>query len=205
MAEDRPLDDPIEAIKALKTELADVKSTLAAWAKRRPVGTIEIAYRSAEMPGTLFLDGSAYFRESLPELWAWANDVGAVGQPGGFGVGDGSTFFTVPDWQGRVMVGVGALGSQTYALGDVGGTAMQTLAEAQMPSHTHTMGSGGSHGGHFPGSQYLAVAGADYGLAAWNSGGSSAGSHTHSIGSAGSGQAFDNRPPWVAAQYVIWA
>lgn len=39
---------------------------------------------------------------------------------------------------GRVIVGTGTLGSDTYALGATGGSARHTLTEAEMPSHYHS-------------------------------------------------------------------
>lgn len=40
--------------------------------------------------------------------------------------------------QGRVLIGVGTLGADTYAAGATGGASTVTLSAAQMPSHTHT-------------------------------------------------------------------
>jgi len=40
--------------------------------------------------------------------------------------------------QGRVLIGVGTLGADTYAAGATGGESTVTLSAAQMPSHTHT-------------------------------------------------------------------
>lgn len=39
--------------------------------------------------------------------------------------------------QGRTLIGVGTLGSDTYAAGDTGGAARVTLTTAEMPSHNH--------------------------------------------------------------------
>ena len=39
--------------------------------------------------------------------------------------------------QGRTLIGVGTLGSDTYAGGDTGGAARVTLTTTEMPSHNH--------------------------------------------------------------------
>lgn len=53
--------------------------------------------------------------------------------------GDGSTYFNLPDLQGRVPLhaGTGA-GLPSYALGQKGGSATYTLTQNELPSHTHT-------------------------------------------------------------------
>lgn len=216
MSDDRDLDDPAEAIKSLRADLADMKSTLLARAQQRPTGTVEIALRSAPQAGTLFLQGQTLSRTTYGDLWDWANSVGAV-VTGGFGVGDGSTTFTLPDLRGRVIVGVGTLGADTYALGAQGGTAKPVMTEAQMPAHNHplyggggTADWGGNHIGHFPGGQVIVAAGPDYGVAPWNSSGVWSENHQHSVqtevfsSDAGSSTPFDVRQPWAAWQYAIW-
>jgi len=40
---------------------------------------------------------------------------------------------------GRVIIGTGTLGSDTYTLLDTGGEARHTLTEAEMPNHSHLM------------------------------------------------------------------
>jgi microcystin-dependent protein len=39
--------------------------------------------------------------------------------------------------QGRALIGAGTLGADTYAAGDVGGSARVTLTTAEIPSHAH--------------------------------------------------------------------
>ena len=50
--------------------------------------------------------------------------------------GDGSTTFALPNLQGKTMIHNDA----TYGLGQVGGTAENTLTESQLPSHSHDVG-----------------------------------------------------------------
>jgi microcystin-dependent protein len=208
MADERVVDDLPQTVGQLGKDLEDLRSTLLARMSRRPTGDVELTLRSTPKPGTLLLNGQTVNRVDYPDLWQWAQDQSLV-IAGLFTSGNGTTTFGLPDFRGRVPVGVGTLGSDTYALGALGGAARVTLTEAQMPSHSHSgdTSTNGSHGGHFPGSQYLAQAGPDFGLAAWNSGGSGNGNHSHSLNvdDTGGDQAHENRPPYLALNFLIWA
>jgi microcystin-dependent protein len=120
---------------------------------RRPTGDIEPTILSAAKPDTLLLQGQTVSRTTYAALWAWAQLNVLVGANLPFGVGDGSTTFTLPDFRGRVPVGAGTLGSDAYSIGVAGGAARVTLAANQMPSHTHSINftsgasSGHQHGG----------------------------------------------------------
>lgn len=50
--------------------------------------------------------------------------------------------------QGRTLIGVGALGSDTYAAGNTGGAARVTLTTTEMPSHDHGGLTGGQNLDH---------------------------------------------------------
>lgn len=245
--EDRPLEEPTDAIKRIDAALADLASTMIARLARKPTGDIEETILATPKDGTLFCQGQLVSRTTYAALWDWVQANGRV-QPGLFTVGDGSTTFGVPDFRGRFLVGAGALSPDTYAVGATGGGSLKTLAVGNLPAHTHTgatsnnthdhgsagghshPGSGaladGNHGGHFPvGGPTNAAAGADFGLAAWNSGGSGGGNHNHSLSlsndgshthtgdthnhaitmdNTGSGTAFDARPAFLAINYAIW-
>ena len=89
-------------------------------------GTI-IAYGGAGTPsGYLSCDGANVSRTTYAALFA------AVGTT--WGVGDGSTTFTLPDFRRRTLVGKGGAGTGTLgnAVGNTGG--------AETNSHTHTTG-----------------------------------------------------------------
>lgn len=111
---------------------------------RRPTGDIEPSL--TVKPDTLACNGQAVSRTTYAALWAWAQINGLV-TGGLFGNGNGTTTFTVPNFQGRVPVGTGTLGSDTYTLGATGGNARSTLTTDQMPSHGHSV-SVNNHGGH---------------------------------------------------------
>src|ERR1700733_4989646 len=52
--------------------------------------------------------------------------------------GDGVSVFKLPDFRGRVPVGVGPNpGNSTYVLGQVGGSESVTLTINNMPAHNH--------------------------------------------------------------------
>ena len=54
--------------------------------------------------------------------------------------GDGRTTFALPDMRGRLPLHVGTgPGLSPRPLGSKGGTEKETITEAQLPSHTHTM------------------------------------------------------------------
>jgi microcystin-dependent protein len=54
--------------------------------------------------------------------------------------GNGTTTFALPDFRGRVPVGVGQLpGGGNYMLGQTGGTENVTLTSNQMPAHNHSV------------------------------------------------------------------
>jgi microcystin-dependent protein len=116
---------------------------------RRPTGDIEMSVLGVAKPNTLLCQGQTVSRATYAALWAWVQLNGLVGANLPFGAGDGSTSFTLPDFRGRVPIGVGTLGSDTYNLGNTGGAARFTLAESQMPSHGHgvgvTINAGGDH------------------------------------------------------------
>jgi microcystin-dependent protein len=54
--------------------------------------------------------------------------------------GNGTSYFNLPDLQGRCAMGTGqGPGTSPHSLGDLGGSSTVTLAAEQMPAHTHTL------------------------------------------------------------------
>lgn len=54
--------------------------------------------------------------------------------------GNGTSNFALPNFQGRVPVGMGALqGGDTYALGELAGEQSVTLLTNEMPAHQHQL------------------------------------------------------------------
>jgi microcystin-dependent protein len=93
-----------------------------------PVGTITMwAGSDANVPTNwLLCDGSTISRSTYATLFT------ALGS--GFGGGDGSTTFNIPDMRDRFVVGAGT----TYSRNSKGGSASVTLSTAQLAAHTHT-------------------------------------------------------------------
>ncbi len=129
-----PLDE-IEEIRALKRGLHDLRATTLKRIHdaqlRTPSGMVA-PFAGATTPAEwLPCDGASKLVADFPALHV------AIGYVWG-GSGDN---FNVPDMRGRMPIGVGTLGSETYALADLGGAAFHTLTEAQLAVHDHTVGS----------------------------------------------------------------
>ena len=100
--------------------------------------------------GFLECDGTAVSRSTYAALFA------VIGTT--YGVGNSNTTFTLPDMRGRCPIGVGTGASLTArTLGSNVGAETATLAQVNLPSHTHTTTVGtqsanhthtGTSGGH---------------------------------------------------------
>lgn len=229
MADDgRALEDAVDIANSTRADLEDFKQTILARLALRPTGDIEETLRPTAKPGTLLLNGQTVNRADYPALWQWVQDQSLVGAGKPFGTGDGSTTFVLPNYAGKIARGVGS----GETVGQLTGADSVTLTTAQLPSHNHNVSvadhsshfhhgitaQDGAHGGHFPGSQFIAAAGSDYGLAAWNSGGVGSGTHNHgfdtdsrtlsshvvSQSAVGSGAAIDIRQSAFAVNWLIY-
>ena len=138
MAEDRPANDEVSELAALRAEFNDFKATMAARASRLPTGAIVAWPGTTELPDTLFCNGQTLARADYPVLVDYATTQGIIGVGKLFGAGDGSTTFAVPDLRGVNIIGVGTLGADTFTLGQRVGAATVTLTAAQVPNHGHT-------------------------------------------------------------------
>lgn len=111
--------------------------------------------------------------------------------------------------QGRFLVGTGG----GYNLGDTGGANSVPLTVAQLPAHNHT-GTTSSDGAHshswtrsHAGGETVAntstIGGGWRSAATYTWSTNTAGAHTHSLttNNTGSGQAHENRPPYLALLY----
>ena len=104
-------------------------------------------YAGSVVPsGYLLCDGSAISRTTFASLFA------AIGT--GYGVGDGSTTFNLPDLQGRVPVGVGT-NAAVNALNKNDGVALANRRpQHRHTPHAHTLGTSAGFGtGGFTGVQ----------------------------------------------------
>jgi microcystin-dependent protein len=95
-----------------------------------PSGAIVMFGGAVSPSGWLLCDGAAVSRTTYSGLWAAIGDA--------WGVGDGTSTFNLPNMTGRTALGIGTLGSDTYALADDGGEARHALTVAELAAHTHT-------------------------------------------------------------------
>ena len=124
--------------------------------------------------GWLVCDGSAVSRSTYASLYA------VIGT--GFGSGDGSTTFNLPNFKGRIPAGYDISQTEFNSIGKIGGekTHLQTVQE--MPTHTHT------------------GAVMSDGMRGWGvDGGISSGT----TGAAGGGSAFNVLNPYFTINYII--
>jgi microcystin-dependent protein len=141
--------------------------------------------------------------------------------------------------RGRFPIGVGTLGSDTYALGDTGGSARVALAITNMPTHSHTVNppvtsTGNQDASHThniahthnlsgsfvndltssagSNSRFREVSATTTSAASNAASGNQLANHQHNVdipafdsGDAGSGTAHENRPPFLAINFIIKA
>lgn len=94
-----------------------------------PVGSI-MPYPKATAPENwLACDGSAVSRTDYSELFS---AIGTI-----FGAGDGSTTFNLPNFKGKVPVGLDADDTDFNKIGKKLGEKTHTLTSAEMPTHSH--------------------------------------------------------------------
>ena len=95
-----------------------------------PTGIIEMFAGSVAPIGWLICDGSIVSRVAFSDLF---KIIGTT-----YGVGNSNSTFTLPDMRGRLPIGVGSGSSlTTRALAATFGAETATLAETNLPSHTH--------------------------------------------------------------------
>ena len=168
-------------------------------------GNIVLDNISLEMITPVLQEGTplnkALFDIAMPSglicMWSGAT------VPNGWYLCDGTN--GTPDLRDRFIVGSGS----TYSIGNTGGSNTVKLTTAQMPSHTHTIGST-EISETFTTRETLNAVNGDYFPGAGSSGQSGTltidmGSHTHTASSTGSGSAHENRPPYYALAFIMKA
>ena len=163
-----------------------------------PTATI-VPWSSSSVPsGFLECNGAAVSRSTYSALFAIVSTT--------YGAGDGASTFNLPDLQDNVAMGKSGTkalassgGANTVAAsGTVGGTtANATLSTAQLASHSHTGGVGGTGavGGDAAGS---AVQGSS------NTGNAGSGTgHQHNMSATFTGSATSVVQPYLTIIYII--
>ncbi len=151
-----------------------------------PSGVIMQYAGSSAPSGWLFCDGSAISRTTYANLFAVVSTT--------YGTGDGSTTFNLPNFKGRMPVGVGqgntaeggGLGTNRVR-GATGGEETHTITSAEMPSHTHTFTT-------------VDAAGATVDNAVRGGG---ANPTTATTSATGTGNAHENMSPFLVVNFII--
>jgi microcystin-dependent protein len=185
--------DEIEALVALAyTELMTDEVAVA-----MPLGMI-FSFATTDVPvGALECDGAEYLREDYPDLYA-ALDSAFISD---------ADHFVVPDLRARVPLGVGTgSGLSTYAVNDAGGEEAHVLVEAELAGHDHAVTDPGHD--HNYTKPFFNATGRGTGSASYQTqttDNTSPGFTSISIDSAGSDAAHENRQPYLALRFAIWA
>jgi microcystin-dependent protein len=116
--------------------------------------------------------------------------------------GDGRTTFALPDLRGRVPIHPGSgPGLSSRQLGQTGGSEQVTLAEAQMPGHSHAVSASSVDGGSDSPSARLPARPAS-GIPQYGSTPDTV-MASNTVQPSGGGQPHENMPPFLGLNYII--
>lgn len=174
-------------------------------------GLIDTNHSAPE--GWLLCDGNEVSKTTYAGLYAVIGDF--------YGTPQNSNNFVLPNMQGRFPVGTGTLDGVTYSRNTKGGNSTTTLSTANLPAHTHgsktITGSFESRkwgtGSLFvnpDGTVVTITDSTNTGNVANTTSTSKAYHHvtinaTHEHDSVGLGTAFDNKPPYIGVNFIIYA
>ena len=188
---DDALDNHADRLTALETEPPPDPASLGI------VGEIRMWAGDTAPTGWRICDGANLSRTVYSTLF------GIIGTK--YGIGNGSTTFTIPNFKGRTAVGYDSSQSEFNVVGLTGGAKTHTLTTAQMPSHTHTQdahthlmqGTGALTDGS-SGTSYVVPNGSYYGFRT-----DQPDLTTATNQNTGGGQAHNNLQPYLAVNYII--
>jgi len=147
-----------------------------------PTGLITPFGGDTAPSGWLICDGSAVSRTTYASLFE------AIGTT--YGGGDGETTFNLPNFKGKVIVGLDSSQTEFNSLGKTGGEKTHTLTIPEMPSHTHGLWTRDAYGG-----------GTSGGTIHWEA----SSSRAITTQSTGGGGAHNNLQPYAVVNYIIKA
>lgn len=169
MANDAYKRTPFGQAQTVEDRLADLESRFALFPTPppippipafEPVGVMKMWLWGAVPNGYLLLDGQVVLRADWPDLFTlWGTTFNTGGESG--------LQFRVPDWKGRVPVGLDAAQAEFDTLNEAGGAKTHTLGYNELPNEEGVRVMWGAGGGnvHFDsnGLQVYAVGGASTG------------------------------------------
>ena len=145
-----------------------------------PIGTI-LEFGGTEPPENwLLLNGQEVDRVAYAELFQLYGTA--------YGEGDGSTTFNLPDFRGKVPIGLDERDEDFNTLGNTGGEKTHKLTVAEMPSHSHGLTVRGSATSTSWIIDFQNVTG-----------------QSTSTGSTGGSQAHNNLQPYIVINYIVKA
>ena len=142
----------------------------------------------------LLCNGAAVSRSTYSALNTL---MAAQTPPYPYGNGDGSTTFNVPDLRGQVLAAIGTgtyTGASTRTIGQFVGEETHTLITPEIPSHSHTAGTGGTFVGYNPPNSSLGGA-SNTNITLFNNTGNTGGDGAHNT----------MQPTLFAGNYFIYA
>ena len=174
MSHDATLDE------TYRISVSDFIDGLGAGESEAIIGEIRM-FAGAEAPDKwLPCDGRAISRTTYSALFT------LIGES--FGVGDGTTTFNIPDFQGRMPIGIGAgEGLSERVIAEEGGEEDHTLSIDEIPSHSHgisPLGTGTVSSGSF--TFWRAIA------------------ETYNTQETGGDEAHNNLPPYLCVGFIVY-
>jgi len=150
-------------------------------------GDVKMTARATAPTGWLLCRGQSLLRADYAELFA------AIGTT--YGAVDG-THFTLPNAQGRTIVGFDAGQTEFNAMGKTGGAKTHTLTVAEIPAHGHTQRYG---------TPFIAPSGGAAVGGMTSAGSTGAVASQQTTVDTGGGGAHNNLQPFLVLNYIIKA
>jgi microcystin-dependent protein len=155
-----------------------------------PAGVISMYGGSTAPSGWLLCDGSAVSRTTYARLFS------AIGTK--YGSGNGSTTFNLPNFKGRVPVGLDSSQSEFNSLNKRGGEKTHKLTINEMPSHNHAMNNTSYSDTNVNHTVMFGTDLAHGDTHYWNYS-----NPTFWTSNVGGGQAHNNLQPYITVNYII--